>query len=177
MSNKYFYVTYEKERLDTIELGEKIKNDGWIDPDTVIVNCSPDYSSIVSQIINHRLSHLNGNELFEQIPLEMPYPVSNQIWDRESNEFQLYDKYISNWVNKYIAKDLKYLFIDSGTIRGRNFQKLYNLISSKIDSENYRFASLYVHEDSIFTPSYFVQKFSDGLVFEWENMDNPNWNY
>lgn len=156
-------------------LKEKIDQDKWIDSKTIFVNCSPDYSSIVCQILNHSLS---SADLFEEIILEMPYPVSNQIFDRYELEYKDFDKYLSEWVKKYIDSDYKYLFIDSATLRGKNFTKVRNQVKHKIDC---KFASLYVQNDSVFTPDYYVEKFNfitqGGLIFEWENPKNKNWNY
>jgi hypothetical protein len=168
-------ISLEKEIQDIIVLKEKIDQDKWIDSKTIFVNCSPDYSSIVCQILNHSLS---STDLFEEIILEMPYPVSNQIFDRYELEYKDFDRYLSEWVKKYIDSDYKYLFIDSGTLRGKNFTKVRNQVKNKIDC---KFASLYVQDDSIFIPDYYVEKFNfitqGGLIFEWENPKNKNWNY
>lgn len=176
--NKYFEIDYAKEIEDSLKLASIIRDDKWIDKDTIIVNCSPDYSSICSQIINHNLSDLNKNELFEQIPLEIPYPNMSQIWNRTEYVYEMYDKYLINWIRQYISSSYKYLFIDSGTIRGKNFSKLKSVLRDKTD---FKLASLYVQDDSIIVPDYYVEKFNfnnqGGLLFRWENLKNPNWNY
>lgn len=177
MSNLY-HISYVKERFDTMKLVEIIEKDSWIDSNTILVTCSPDYSSNVSQILNHKLSYLNRNELYENIPLEMPYPIMSQVWDRETSEVIGWDRYLLQWVNKYINPTFKYLFIDSATLRGKNFSRVNSVVKTKADV---KFASLYLQDDSIFIPDYYVEKFSKekkgGLIFEWENSDNPNWNY
>lgn len=179
--NKYFYVSYEKERVDSTNLISQIAKSGWIDKDVIIINCSPDYSSRLSQMMNHKLSYLNENETFEVVDLPMPYPVSSQIWDTREREFRQFDRYLYDWIRQYIRKGSKYLFVDSGTLRGQNFTKVRNAIRGKIEPEQYRFASLYLQSDSIFKPDFFVQKFDKelhgGLFFEWENINNPNWDY
>ncbi len=181
MENKYFYISSEKEKWDTSKLIRMIDESGWVANDTILVNCSPDYSSIITQHINHRLSYLNSNELFEVIDLEMPYPTMSQVWDRVEKEYQTYIKYLSTWVYKHLKKDNQYLFIDSGTCRGSNFARLKAMINGRIDEANYRTASLYLQSDSIFTPDFYVEKFDKekqgGLLFEWENLNNPNWDY
>lgn len=171
-------ITMEKEIIDSYRLASIIREDGWIDSNgTMIVNCSPDYSSIVCQIVNHKLSELNNNELFEQISLEMPYPTMSQIWNRDTWDWELYNKYLPTFINK-LDRSLKYLFIDSATLRGKNFSLLKMNLLGKID---YKLASLYLEEESIINPDYYVEKFSQkrdgGLIFEWENPLNPNWNY
>lgn len=171
-------VNYQKEINDIFKLSQIIKNDNWISDNLIIVNCSPDYSSICCQVINHDLSKINNNELFEQISLEMPYPTSNIIFDREKLDYENFSRYLYLWNQKYISKDYKYLFIDSGTLRGVNFSKLRSIIKDRCD---FKLASLYVQDNSILTPDYYVEKFNfekqGGLIFEWENPKNPNWNY
>ncbi len=172
-----FFVSYEKELADTHRLIDVIQEDNWIDSDTIIVNCSPDYSSTVCQIVNHKLSHLNKNELFEMLFLEMPYPTSPQVWNRDTKTYEYFDRYLLSWVYSNVSKDYKYLFIDSATVRGKNFQRVKDVVRTRIENENFRFASLYMHKDSIFIPDYSVQKYEGGLVFQWENFKNPNWGY
>lgn len=178
--NKYFKVSLEKENADTDKLISKIKEDGWFDKSTILVNCSPDYSSRLTQTVNHHLSHINKNELFEVIDLQMPYPNSNQIWNPVTKSYEGFDTYLKNWVNENIFP-CKFLFIDSGTLRGRNFNKVKLSVRPKLDNEYFRFASLYVQSSSIFKPDYYVEEFDrdtqGGLLFQWENMDNPNWDY
>jgi len=180
-SDSYFCVTYEKENKDSFELIQKITDNGWVTGDTIMVNCSPDYSSRLTQVINHQLSHLNNNELFEVIDMEMPYPTMSQVWDREDRDYKLYIKYLSLWIQKHLKKDNQYLFIDSATCRGSNFARLKSMLNGRVSGDNYRFASLYLQSDSIFTPDYYVEKFDKlvqgGILFEWENVNNPNWDY
>lgn len=174
--SKYYYISLEKEIADSYRLAELIRKDEWMDDNTIIVNCSPDYSSITSQIVNHRLSIDNSHELYEQLYLEMPYPTMNQVWNRDSWEWEKWDKYLQIWFTQ-IDKDNKYLFLDSGVIRGQNFSKL-RVFARGLD---YKLASLYVEEKALVTPDYKVEVFSSaeqgGLLFEWENPLNPNWNY
>lgn len=167
----------EKEIMDSYRLASIIREDGWMDSNTMIVNCSPDYSSIVCQLVNHSLSRDNKNELYEQISLEMPYPTMSQVMNRDTGEWELFNKYLPIWVNK-LDRSLKYLFIDSATLRGKNFSLLRTNVLGKI---SYKLASLYLEENSLIKPDYYVEKFSQekdgGLIFEWENPLNPNWNY
>lgn len=180
-NNKYFFVSYEKEVADSKKLVEQIAKSNWVSSNTIIVNCSPDYSSRVTQMVNHKLSYLNKNELYECIDLEMPYPIMSQIWNKTDKNFQLFDNYLLDWVRTHISSQFDYLFIDAGTIRGKNFTKVRNAIKNKLELPTFRFASLYVEEESIFHPDYFVEKYDrysqGGLLFEWENVDNPNWDY
>lgn len=175
--DNYYKIGMEKEIKDSYKLADIIMRDNWVDNETVIVNCSPDYSSIVCQIVNHHLSSNNNHELREQLLLEMPYPTMSQIWNKDTGEWELFSKYLPLWVTK-LDRSCKYLFIDSATIRGKNFSLLRTNILNKVD---YKLASLYVEESSLLIPDYYVEKFSQsskgGLIFEWENPLNPNWNY
>lgn len=175
--NKYYYIPIEKEIIDSYSLATMIGKDEWVDSNTVIVNCSPDYSSIVCQTVNHRLSSNNKHELYEQLCLEMPFPTMSQIWNKETRQYELYHKYLHEWISR-LDKTCKYLFIDSATLRGKNFSLLRTNAINKID---YKLASLYLEESSIITPDYYVEKFSakekGGIIFEWENPLNPNWDY
>lgn len=169
-------ITIQKEVEDSRRLAEKIREDGWMDSDTLIVNCSPDYSSICCQVINHSLSSGNRHELYEQLSLEMPYPTMSQIFNRDTGEWELFSKYLPLWVSRQ-DKKAKYLFIDSATVRGKNFSLLKSACLNRL---NYKLASLYVEESSLLIPDYYVERYSQkdgGLIFEWENPLNPNWNY
>ncbi len=108
--------------------------------------------------------------------MEMPYPIMSQVWNRETFEIQSFDRYLTEWINKYLDPSLKYLFIDSATIRGRNFSKLKYAIRDKVE---YKLASVYVEQQSITTPDYFVERYDQEkkgeLIFAWENDNNPNW--
>jgi len=181
MKDKYFYISYEKEIIDSKSLITDIATSGWVSSEMTIINCSPDYSSRLTQLINHKLSYLNKHETYEVIDLHMPYPIMSQIWDSYEKEFIQFEKYLLDWVRRFITPKGKYLFVDSGTLRGKNFNKVKQAIKSKLEPDNYRFASLYLESESIFTPDFFVQKFSKdkqgGLLFEWENLNNPNWDY
>ncbi len=178
--NNYFRISFEKEQTDTFILIKKIREDGWFNSSTILVNCSPDYSSRLTQTVNHALSSSNKHELLEQLDLAMPYPNCNQVWNYITKCYENFDTYLKNWINDNIYP-CNFLFIDSGTLRGKNFNKLKLSLRMKLENENFRFASLYVQDDSILTPDYYVEKFNKqqqgGLLFEWENPLNPNWDY
>lgn len=180
MENNYFYVSSEKEKEDTSKLINKLLDDDWVSGEIIIVNCSPDYSSILVQRVNHRLSSINKHELFEVVDLQMPYPNTNQIWNPHTKEYENFDSYLKKWVTDNVYKS-KFLFIDSGTLRGKNFTKVRLSLKQYSNIMDCRFASLYVQDTSIFIPDYYVEKFNKekdgGLLFEWENFKNPNWDY
>lgn len=167
-------ISFEKEIQDSKTLARLIGLDGWIDSDTLIVNCSPDYSSIMCQIVNHELSRTNKHELFDQLTMEMPYPNMSQVWNKETGEYETFDAYLNSWMKLYLNKNYKYLFLDSGCLRGKNFTK----VKAYARGAEIKFGCLYLQDTSIFTPDYFVEKFNINqgeLIFEWENPKNPNW--
>jgi len=179
MKKIVYQIPINKELEDIDKLSKIIENSNWVSKSMIIVNCSPDYSSICTQMVNHKLSHLNDNELFEQMYLELPYPNMSQIWNRDTCEYEYFDRYLSLWVAKYIKSGYNYLFVDSATIRGKNFNKVKLSIKQYLDPNEYKFASLYVEEKSIFLPDFYVEKYctdiNGELTFSWENENNPNW--
>lgn len=180
MQSKYFKIDGIKEQLDTQYLIDQIKSDKWFTRSSIIVNCFPEYSSRLTQSLNHGLSSMNKHELFEQIDLQMPYPSYNQVWNNTTKNYETYDTYLKNWINDNIYP-CNFLFVNAGTLSGKNFNKLKLSLRSKLENENFRFASLYVEDTSIIIPDYYVHQFNrekdGGLLFEWENPLNPNWNY
>lgn len=178
--NKYFRVSLGKEDEDTRALVKAIREDGWFDSSTIIVNCSPEYSSRLSQALNHRLSSMNKNELLEVIDLPMPYPNSSQVWNPVTKSYDGYDPYLKKWCQDNLYQ-CKFLFVSVGTLRGKNFNKIKLSVRPHLDNEYFRFASLYLQTGSILKPDYYVEEFDKevqgGLLFEWENEKNPNWGY
>lgn len=173
--SKQFFIKPVKEYLDTLKLVEIIDNSGWVDRNTVIVVCSPEYSSIISQIINHKLSYRNKHVPFDMDFLEMPYPGQELYTD---------DQYIDDleeFGKKYVNLKKKLLFIDSGVLRGRNFTTLDNVMEEFLGPNDRKYVCLYKQSDSIFEPDYYVEEFNKeeqgGLTFWWEDNDNPYWGW
>lgn len=169
-NKEYYYINSSKEAFDTQVVVDKIKTDRWVDSDTILVNCSPEYSSILTQNLNHRLSHMIKDELFEVLPFEMPYPIMNQVWNSNDRNYEKHDYYVKNWLNKYIYSGYKYLFISSGK---HNFDKL----KLSLQGIDYKLCSLYVEYDRL-VPDYYGEiyyKTQGSLLYSWENVNNPNW--
>lgn len=177
LQNNYLTVSYEKELEDSKKLVKMIIESGWVAPDMVIVNCQPEYSSRLSQFLNHKLSYLNKNELYECINLEIPYPIMSQVWDAKERNFQFFDKYLPEWVRQNISTSSNYLFVTSVMDSRRNYGRLLAQVSSKLESEYFKFASLYSNIGPVNLSDFCVQDIEQGVAFEWENLNNPNWNY
>ena len=173
--SKQFFIKPVKEYYDTLKLVEIINASGWVDEKTIIVVCSPEYSSILSQIVNHKLSYLNDYVPFDMDFLEMPYP---------GQELYTEDRYIDDlesFGHKYVNSNKKFLFIDSGVLRGKNFTILDNVMEEFLTPSQKKYACLYKQSDSIFIPDYYVRDFDfgrdGGLTFWWENENNPYWGW
>jgi len=164
-------VSYEKELSDTKKLIDKIKLSGWVSPELTIVNCFPEYSARVAQLVNHGISYLNKNELFEQIDLQMPYPNMNQVWNHCDRAYQNFSKYLSDWVRMNIHSGNKYLFLSAA----ENLTQIRMNVKLKLEPDDYRLATIYIEEG--YKPDFFIEQHPGKLLFQWENMDNPNWNY
>jgi hypothetical protein len=154
---KYFKVNRKKEKKDIEKLIKLLKP--IITKDTVIVNCSPDYSSIISQ----QVIHAYFDNPLTMINFEMPFP---------NTPFELkYPEYCRRFTLN-LLRNKHHVFIDSGVLRGRNFKTLYDTLVD-FSYTNFTFASLYVQDDAIFTPEYYVEEFNrkdEGmLLFWWEN--------
>lgn len=173
MENKYHMVTYDKEDGDTRTLIEKVKQAGFIYPDMLIINCFPEYSSRLVHMVNHSLSHLNKHELFEVIDLKMPYPNMGQVWDNQEKSYRGFTRYLMDWIRLNINSHDKYLFL-STEASCNNFLKLKSLVKSKLEYANFLFASIYTHKERVFTPDIYVQEHEGRVLFQWENVDNPN---
>lgn len=154
----YFKISEVKEAKDIKKLiailGPKIREN------TVIINCSPDYSSIISQ----QVIHAYYDNPLPMVNFEMPFPDS---------AFELvYESYCADFV---LSMDVskRYIFIDSGILRGRNFKTLSDALDRYEGS--YHFACLYMQDDAVFTPDFYVEKFNrEGqgmLLFHWENIN------
>jgi hypothetical protein len=153
----YFKISRVKEFRDIKSLTNILRP--TINGNTVIVNCSPDYSSIISQQVIHAFY---DNPL-PMINFEMPFP---------NTPFELeYEAYCKDFV---LTMDISkhYIFIDSGILRGLNFK----VLSDALDSYpgKYHFACLYMQDDAVFTPDFYVEKFNRKnqgmLLFYWENI-------
>lgn len=171
----YFYIDPFTEYYDIQNLSKQIAESGFVDEDVVIVNCSPDYSSIVCQYLQHNLSSFRKNIPLTMENLEMPYP------NQETFTTKLMVHHAKNLVGKWIKviPEVKFLFVDSGCLRGTNFKVLQETVDQTVAKENRKFACLYLQDDSIFQPDFYVKTFNfekdGGLLFHWENKNNPFW--
>jgi len=165
-----YMVTYDAEMRDSKALGDSIIQSEWLEPDTMFVNCFPQYSSRITHLLSHTLSYLNLDEPFEVVDLRMPWPTMGQIWDPDDLMYKVYSKYLSNWVWKNVQSYNKYLFIGADAFS--EFTSLKKMLNGK--SEDYRFALLYKPKYGSFLPDYVGREYEGKLLFQWENSNNPN---
>ena len=170
-----FYISESKELSDIDKLVDIIKQDGWIDGETTIVVCSPEYSSIICQILCHRLSYLRQYVPLDLDFLEMPYPGGQGLSNAR------YEQLIHQFACKHKNKLNKLLFIDSGVLRGQNYTTLKRIMSNYMSNILTKYACVYKQQDSIFEPDYCVETFDfeqdGGLTFWWEDPNNPYWGW
>lgn len=171
--NNYFFINPEKERKDFESLAKTLELSGTIDSLTVIIVCSPEYSSAVCQYLSHRLSYLNSNIPLDLDFLEMPYPNNARLTKGE------YLKLLNRLGRKYRSTNKKLLLIDSGCLRGNNFALAQQELTKYLLPENIKFASIYKQSGSIFEPDFYEESFDfekdGGLLFWWEDINNPLW--
>lgn len=164
-----FLITPEGELAHSLYLIDSIIQDKWINNNTILVNCAPEYSSRVVQLANHKLSYLNNNELYEVLTLELPQKDMKQIWSSYETEYQMFDRYLKIWLDKYIVYNMQYLFITNSIETGRTLNK----IKLSIKTDNCKFASVYLNRDSTFIPDYHSRQYSEDregkLTLFWEN--------
>ena len=172
---QYFFVSPLKELDDIYSLFDILKKDKWIIEGEVptIVICSPEYSSIMSQILLHKLSFLNKHVPFNCDFLVMPYPDGgSELTDEE------YIEIINDFALRYESTGKKLLFLNSAVLSDSNFTTLKNNLLRYLDSNCIRFGCLYKQSDSIFEPDYCVETFDlesqGGLMFWWEDINNPH---
>lgn len=175
--NREFFISPVKEMDDIYQLIKLLEQDKWVtegDVPTIVV-CSPEYSSIICQILSHKLSYLNKHVPLDLEFLDMPYPGGEEFSDEE------YKKHIKKFANEFRNENKKLLFIDSGVLRGKNFTTLKTELENYIDSSLMKFGCLYKQSNSIFKPDYCVETFNfelnGGLTFWWEDPDNPYWGW
>lgn len=172
MEKNYHRVSYPDEKLGSDTLINKITETNWLKPDTILVNCFPEYSSRLTYLLTHKLSYLNNNELYEVVDLKMPYRTMVQVWDSDDMTYKMYGNYLADWIRKNIHSSQRYLFVALDAFNP--FQKLKSILKGKIESENIRFATMFKPQESNFLPDIFAHEYEGILLLQWENIDNPN---
>lgn len=161
-------VSKEKEIGLSLDLSNKLIEDGFNSSNTVVVTVSTDYSSTVGQIIRHQLSF--DGEICDGFGIDVPYP--DQKWD----EVYLYE--LEQILNLYYYKleDKKILLVEAGVIRGGNYNFLLNFLQDYLgSSDDIYFLTLFENKHSIFKSDYVGEYYDDetqDLTFWWEKQNN-----
>jgi hypothetical protein len=169
MEKKIHRISYAGEIIYTMKLISKIVHSGFVDANTVLINCQPEFSSILCQRVNHKLSYLNDNKLLEQYPLEIPLKGVKQVWNELTGEYEPFELYLSNWVRK-LDKSRKYLFL-TNIVHSSAYNKLMSLLKASFEEGGYRLGCLFVSTESGLNPDFYVEEVDGRVLFEWENMD------
>lgn len=135
---------------------------------TIILNISPDYSSIVSQNLSHFLSQ--DGEYVEFVSIDVPFP------DEESLPFRLDFKRVINEVKHFEF----FILVEAGIITGGNYTFMvdYMVNVMGIPRENILTVALFENKMSKFkcdvVGAHYVWTDSDPLEFYWEKY-NKHW--
>lgn len=135
---------------------------------SVIITVSSDYSSIVGQIIRHRLSF--DGEVADGFSVDVPYP--DEIWDKKYTSLFLdtLRLHAATFVNK------KIILVEAAVIRGGNYKKCIELITKDFGfTGEIITAALFENVKSAFK-SHFVAEYYNNdavdLTFWWEQKNN-----
>lgn len=161
--------------IKELELADKLAKDlykaGYNASNSIIVTVSTDYSSILGQLLRHKLSF--DGEMCSGFGVDVPYP------DEDWNE---------NYVNavmsmfKLHAGDTMYkniILVEAGVIRGGNYTMIVDIIKRYLSlAEKIVTVAMFENVNSRFK-SDFVGEFYDNntqdLTFWWEEYNN-HWN-
>ena len=142
--------SYLEEVKDTVLLASLIKEDGWVNDETILVNLSPSYSSIMGQILQHQLG---SRDLHDMIYVPFPHKGMSQVWDHLTGEYPYYDKYIQSFIT-CLDKRLSYLFFTSYVGEGKMIARLSLLLRNR--EVNHKIACLY--SSPFFKADYMVEE-------------------
>ena len=168
---KELIVTSAKELELTDKIAKDLYNAGYNASNSVIVTVSTDYSSIIGQLLRHKLSF--DGEMCNGFGVDVPYP------DEDWNE---------NYVNavmsmfKLHAGDVQFkniILVEAGVIRGGNYTMIVDIIKRYLTlTEKIVTVAMFENVNSRFK-SDFVGEFYDNntqdLTFWWEEYNN-HWN-
>ena len=164
-------ITSAKEFELTDKIANNLYNAGYNASNSVIVTVSTDYSSIIGQLLRHKLSF--EGEMCSGFGVDVPYP------DEDWNE---------NYVNavmsifKLHAVDVRsknIILVEAGVIRGGNYTMIVDIIKRYLSlNEKIVTVAMFENVNSRFK-SDFVGEFYDNntqdLTFWWEEYNN-HWN-
>lgn len=131
---------------------------------TLVLNVSPDYSSIVTQRVLHHLS--SGGELPHLEHVDVPYPgerafqYQNSFWNQSERFPFLYDKII---------------LCEAAVLSGKNYTWIQNTLYDRgYEKDDIISIALYEMSSSIFKSDYVGEYCEEIPDFYWER-ENRHW--
>lgn len=131
----------------------------------VILNVSPDYSSIFAMRLAHYMS--DGGEMMEMVNVDVPYPDELDMIYKQ--EFFLTLRHLKNQYKKFIL-------CEAAVLTGKNYTWMVEMMLAEgIAKENIITTALFQRHDAIFKTDYVGQSFLEEMIeFHWERY-NKHW--
>lgn len=148
--------------LEMMHIMKLLDNNPCVNEDTILINCSPEYSSITTQVVNHSVS---DKSLHEVINLNLPSKGMSQVWDASSKEFKKFDDYLRDWIAFNIESGYNYLFISSVIDDHKLYSKIRMNVKRK--TEEFKFLCVYSTEGE-FKPDYVLEVLNESPKFWWQ---------
>jgi len=132
---------------------------------TVILNVSPDYSSIFAMRLAHYMSA--EGEVMEMVNVDVPYPDELDMVYKQ--EFYLTLRNLKRRFKKFILCEV-------AVLTGKNYTWMVEMmVAEGIHPEDIMTTALFQRHDSIFDTQYVGQLFQEDMIeFHWEKY-NKHW--
>jgi hypothetical protein len=152
------------------KLGNELLSSGFNASNSVIIIVSTDYSSIVGQILRHKLS-FNG-EVVEGFGIDVPYP--DEVWNKKYVDTMTY--VFQNY--GYLLQRKTAILVEAGVIRGGNYEFLTNWMKKRLGTRiPIVTLAMYENINSKFKSDLVGEYYDDSkedLTFWWEK-ENKHW--
>ena len=163
-------VTLNQEIQLIDKLGDELLSGGFNASNSCIITVSTDYSSMVGQILRHKLS-FNG-EIVEGFGVDVPYP--DEEWDKTYIS-ELTDTFR---IHQHHLKTKTPILVEAGVIRGGNYMWLKEWMRKYLGYDRPIVTlALYENLGSKFK-SDFVGDYYDDTLFDltfWWERDDKHW--
>lgn len=165
-------ITWEKELSLINKVGDKLLAAGLNASNSTIVTVSTDYSSIVGQILRHKLSH--NEEIVDGFGIDVPYP--DEIWD------DTYIKELSETLNLHAYKyknKISVILVEAAVIRGGNYTYITEWMRNNLAAYRTYITTVTLFENigskfkSNIVGEYYDDN-TDDITFWWESK-NKHW--
>jgi hypothetical protein len=139
-----YFIDRHKEMVLYQKLVDQLKKNTKFDinpEDTLLLNVSPDYSSIISMLLLHEFSR--DGEILDMFNVEVPYP------DQLPSPFELkFEETFKSYSQPY----KNFMLIEAGVISGRNYTWLVDTMCNmfNINKNNILTVALCQNKHSIF---------------------------